>query len=144
MASWSLEKAPSWAPDAIATTRGWVDPKTGDLLVACKRLKNAVSHIDEIGKGVTQKVKNRGGVRKGAGRKTDAERAEIALQKLEAGEQVTEGEAKAVAKIEGVELDESQIIQPKKPAKKKQSTKKAVKKKGANSKDSVKTEKKDK
>jgi len=30
---------PSYAPDAIATTRGWVDAKTGELLVSVKNLK---------------------------------------------------------------------------------------------------------
>lgn len=28
------QTAPYWAPNAIATTQGWVDPKTGELLMA--------------------------------------------------------------------------------------------------------------
>lgn len=28
------QTAPHWAPNAIATTKGWVDPNTGELLMA--------------------------------------------------------------------------------------------------------------
>lgn len=38
MSTWSRHKAPNWAPDAIATEKGWVDSKTGELLVATKSL----------------------------------------------------------------------------------------------------------
>ena len=33
-----LKNPPSWAPKAVATTKGWVDPKTGELLVSVKGL----------------------------------------------------------------------------------------------------------
>lgn len=29
-------KAPNWAPDAVPTTRGWVHPRTGELLKSQK------------------------------------------------------------------------------------------------------------
>jgi len=127
MATWSLDSAPQWAKDSVATDRGWVDPKTGDILVSCSRLNNAVSFLDNFTKGVSQKEINRGGARKGAGRKTDVERAEIAKQKLEAGEKVTQSEAKAFEKIEGVAVDKKQTA----TVKKKTGSKKAVKSKVA-------------
>lgn len=36
------QQAPNWAPDAIATTQGWVDPKTGELLMAITGLTPTV------------------------------------------------------------------------------------------------------
>lgn len=33
-----LKNPPRWAPNAIATAKGWVDPKTGELLVSVKGL----------------------------------------------------------------------------------------------------------
>lgn len=33
---------PKWAPYAIATERGWVHPKTGELLVSLKGLKSRI------------------------------------------------------------------------------------------------------
>lgn len=117
MSSWKLNKAPTWAPDAVATDRGWVDPKNGDILVSCKRLENAVSYLETFGKGVTPK-KQRGGKRPGAGRKTDAQRAEIAKQKIESGEKVSQGEAKALEKIYDVTVDEKQVMKPKRTRKK--------------------------
>jgi hypothetical protein len=33
------QTAPHWAPKSIPTEMGWVDPKTGELLVAVKGLK---------------------------------------------------------------------------------------------------------
>lgn len=33
---------PRWAPYAIATERGWVDPKTGELLISLKGLKSRI------------------------------------------------------------------------------------------------------
>jgi hypothetical protein len=32
-------KPPNWCKNAIATNRGWVDPKTGEVLVSVKGLK---------------------------------------------------------------------------------------------------------
>lgn len=32
------QTAPYWAPNAIATKQGWVDPKTGELLMAIEGL----------------------------------------------------------------------------------------------------------
>lgn len=51
---WSLTQPPNWAPDAIATDRGWVNPDTGELLVAIRGLnvKNngpAVVRVSRIG-----------------------------------------------------------------------------------------------
>jgi len=31
-------KAPNWAPNAVPTLKGWMDPNTGELL-ACRRFK---------------------------------------------------------------------------------------------------------
>jgi hypothetical protein len=52
--SWSLTQPPNWVPDAIATDRGWVDPATGELIVAIRGLnvKNAgpaVVKVSRIG-----------------------------------------------------------------------------------------------
>ena len=33
---------PKWAPNAIATERGWEDPKTGELLVSVRNLKSRI------------------------------------------------------------------------------------------------------
>ena len=77
MATWSTESAPTWAKDAIATDRGWTCPKTGQVLVACKRLDNAVPYYSKFEKGGVPKYKQRGGARPGAGRKSDAERQRI-------------------------------------------------------------------
>lgn len=118
MPTWSFTEAPSWKPDAVATDKGWVDPANGDLLVACKRLDNAVSYTETFGKGVKNKPKARGGARTGAGRKTDAQRAEIAKEKLDAGDKVSEGEAKALEKVEGVKVEAKDKVQPKKQSRK--------------------------
>lgn len=37
---------PSWAPNAIATSRGWVNPKTGELLVAKSNLLSYLKDND--------------------------------------------------------------------------------------------------
>ena len=34
-----MKNPPKFAPNAVATERGWVDPKTGELLVAIKGLE---------------------------------------------------------------------------------------------------------
>ena len=34
-----LNEAPKYAPNAIATSRGWIDPATGELLVSVKGLE---------------------------------------------------------------------------------------------------------
>lgn len=68
MPSWTVDKAPTWAPDAVATDRGWVDKKTGEILVACKKLTKAVPYDSLFHKGGKPKKKGRGGARPGAGR----------------------------------------------------------------------------
>lgn len=76
MSSWSLDKAPTWCPDAIATDRGWADPKNGHIIVACRRLKNAVPYekrFDELG----NLKSTRGGKRPGAGRKSTIGKKEV-------------------------------------------------------------------
>lgn len=66
--SWTLDQAPTWAPDAVATDRGWVDKKTGEVLVSCKKLTKAVPYESLFEKGGKPKKKGRGGARPGAGR----------------------------------------------------------------------------
>ncbi len=128
MPTWSLDKKPTWAPDAVATDRGWVDPVNGDILVSCKRLANAVSYVEQFGEGVSAKPTHRGGARKGAGRKTNAERAEIAKDKLESGEKITPAQAKALEKETGAEVDVKSIQKPKRTRKKAPAKKRGAKK----------------
>lgn len=40
-----MSKKPNWAPDAIATTAGWVNPKTNELLVSVRGLPGALPYI---------------------------------------------------------------------------------------------------
>jgi len=47
---------PSYAPDAVATTRGWVDAKTGELLVSVKNLKIKPVVIEKPKKPAKTKV----------------------------------------------------------------------------------------
>ena len=35
---------PNWAPKAIATNQGWVDPKTNELLVSYRGLKTLIDN----------------------------------------------------------------------------------------------------
>jgi len=37
---------PTWAPNAIATDRGWVDPKTNELLSSTRHLDTNVKYKD--------------------------------------------------------------------------------------------------
>lgn len=46
---------PKWAPNAIATPRGWVDPKTGELLVSVKGLKIEEPKVEKKKKKTTRK-----------------------------------------------------------------------------------------
>ncbi len=131
MPTWSLSKKPTWAPDAVATDRGWVDPKNGDILVSCKRLEGAIDYVENFGEGVSAKPAKRGGARKGAGRKTNAERAEIAKEKLESGEKITPALAKALEKETGTEVDSTSIEKPKRARKKSPAKKAPAKKRGA-------------
>lgn len=41
----TIQTPPTWAPSAVATVHGWVDPKTGELLVSKKNLKNPVAGL---------------------------------------------------------------------------------------------------
>ena len=68
MPSWTFDKAPTWAPKAIATDKGWVDPKTGEVLVACTQLAKATPYDTLFEKGGRLKKRGRGGSRPGAGR----------------------------------------------------------------------------
>lgn len=34
-----MSTPPMWAPDAIATEKGWVDPRTGEVLLAIEGLE---------------------------------------------------------------------------------------------------------
>lgn len=47
-------KPPSYCPNAIATDTGWVNPKTGELLVAIRHLD---TKIKESTKGDTEQVR---------------------------------------------------------------------------------------
>lgn len=52
-----MAQAPHWAPDAVATEKGWVDPNSGELLVAVegllaeetpkKRTRKATTTVEE-------------------------------------------------------------------------------------------------
>jgi len=48
--SWTLTQPPDWSPDAIATSAGWVDPVTGELIVAIRGLnvKNDAPRIVRV------------------------------------------------------------------------------------------------
>ncbi len=37
-----MQTPPSWAPNAIATDKGWVDPNTGEVLLAIEGLEVTV------------------------------------------------------------------------------------------------------
>lgn len=39
-------QAPKWAPDAVPTVRGWADPKTGEILVSQRGLKDPVEDFE--------------------------------------------------------------------------------------------------
>ena len=39
----SNQSPPTWAPNAVPTPEGWVDPKTGELLVSKKGLSNIMT-----------------------------------------------------------------------------------------------------
>lgn len=45
---------PSWAPNAVATSSGWVDPKTKELLVAKKGL--LLNEVTEVKLESTQQI----------------------------------------------------------------------------------------
>lgn len=112
MATWSTDKAPTWAKDAIATDRGWVCPKTGQVLVACKRLKDAVSYNSKFGKGGVPKAKKRGGARAGSGRKSDAERQRIKEEHAAAAEAATKlAEELAAAEAEAYEIEAARVAE---------------------------------
>lgn len=77
MPSWTFDKAPTWAPKAIATDKGWVDPKTGEILVACTKLAKATPYDTLFEKGGKPKKRGRGGSRPGAGRPKKAKEPEV-------------------------------------------------------------------
>lgn len=43
-----LKTKPNWFPTAIATDRGWENPKTGEVLVAIGRLKTLLGPDAEV------------------------------------------------------------------------------------------------
>lgn len=68
MPSWTFSTPPTWAPNSVATDKGWVDGKTGEVLVAVKNLKNATEYSNLFEKGGKPLKRGRGGARPGAGR----------------------------------------------------------------------------
>ncbi len=46
MPEWTLTRPPNYFPTAVATTKGWVDPNTGEVLVAIRNLSGkSSSHV---------------------------------------------------------------------------------------------------
>lgn len=80
MPSWTFDKAPTWAPKAIATDKGWVDPKTGEVLVACTQLVKATPYDTLFEKGGKPKKRGRGGSRPGAGRPKKVKEPEVKVE----------------------------------------------------------------
>ena len=133
---WNLETPPGYAKDAIATERGWADAKTGEILVSCKRLENAVKWEDVFEpNGKPKKVKaesKAGGARTGAGRPTNEE---LAKRKAEAEEKAKAEAEKAAKELaereEKKEAGEPVKVEPKssrKPRGRRSSKKAQVKK----------------
>lgn len=54
MNTWLDQGAPAWAKDAVATTRGWVSAKTGELLVSKTRI--AQDLVDAYNRKGSKKV----------------------------------------------------------------------------------------
>ena len=42
----SRSNPPSWCPEAVATSRGWCHPKTGELLVAIRGLEIKAAKVE--------------------------------------------------------------------------------------------------
>lgn len=64
-----ITQPPKWAPNAVATDRGWEDPNTGELLVSIRGLKS------KIGKTEPEQKEKPKATRKKRTRKTkDAEK----------------------------------------------------------------------
>jgi len=38
MSLWDLKNAPTWFPSAVATKAGWINPATGEILIAISEL----------------------------------------------------------------------------------------------------------
>lgn len=128
MPSWTFDKAPTWAPDAVATDRGWVDKKTGEVLVSCKKLTKAVPYESLFEKGGKPKKKGRGGARPGAGRpRKDAVKVEEPKQEEPKVEE---------PKVETPKVEEPKA-ESKPPAKKAPAKKKATTKRKPRSKSKV-------
>ena len=55
MPLWTLTEPPSWAPNAVATPSGWVDPETNDLLITIDGLSTfkhgGVHHVSASATG---------------------------------------------------------------------------------------------
>jgi hypothetical protein len=50
-------QAPSWAPNAIPTNKGWINPKTNELLVSKRGLLDDINKIKASKKIVKEPVK---------------------------------------------------------------------------------------
>lgn len=44
----NFKNAPNWCKNAITSTRGWVDPNTGELLISMKGLLDNVDVVAEL------------------------------------------------------------------------------------------------
>ena len=119
MPSWTFDQAPTWAPDAVATDRGWVDKKTGEVLVSCKKLTKAVPYESLFEKGGKPKKKGRGGARPGAGR---PRKDIVEVEEPKQEEPKTEESKVEAPKVEEPKA-ESMPKAKKEPAKKKTTTK---------------------
>jgi hypothetical protein len=49
MPIWTLKRPPHYKINAVPTERGWVDPETGEVLIAIRQLfDKRINRIDEI------------------------------------------------------------------------------------------------
>ena len=80
---------PAWAPDAIATTAGWVNPKTNELLASVRGLPGALPYIKgRIIHPVTKEVK--------------AAVAGLVQQATEVVEEIQESASQIIEEVEAV------------------------------------------
>ena len=115
MPSWTFNQAPTWAPDAVATDHGWVDKKTGEVLVSCKKLTKAVPYESLFEKGGKPKNRGRGGARPGAGR---PRKDSVKVEETKQAETKTEEPKVGAPQVEELKV-ESETEAKKAPAKRK-------------------------
>lgn len=49
MALWGYDKRPTWAPFAVINKRGWINPATGEVLVALGNLDDRrIDYLDPL------------------------------------------------------------------------------------------------